>query len=175
MGAQLPHNSLFEFPRALVFGSRPWIDLWPGLNLWQTHDLALHRRIVCNGPRASAVLAVQMELIQRFGRICIVHGAADGADTLADIIAEQLGQQRLPFKINPALDGIEKWAGNNRNIRMWKESQPIVEAHGFVIGRVGSPLTPGSRHMASVVRKAKCRLIVHRDNGIEPAQEELFS
>jgi len=61
---------------------------------------------------------------------CVIHGAARGADALADAWAEERGVVRLPFKAD--WRGDQKQAGPIRNSRMVHEGKPdmVVEFVG---------------------------------------------
>lgn len=87
-----------------------------------------------------------------------------GADRLVRIAAESLGIPVDPYPQRDDVDGPRGFL--RRNERMHREGRPHVAA-GFVSGRVGSPLSGGSAHMADVCRRAGTPVVVYREDGIE--------
>lgn len=71
-----------------------------------------------------------------------------------------------------ALDGPGGGAFLRRNARMYRTHRPSLAA-GFVSGRVGSPLSSGSAHMARTCLHGlddvpPCPVVVCREDGVEP-------
>ena len=76
---------------------------------------------------------------------CVIHGAAPGADTLADEWALERGICQIRYPVTPKeWRTIGRGAGPARNARMLKEGRPsLVMAF------------PGGRGTADMVRKAR--------------------
>lgn len=100
----------------------------------------------------------------------VIHGASPGggADELADVEAHAAGIQVDPCPVDHALDGPWPAAGHRRNERMDRDKRPHIGA-GFVVGRVGSPLTSGSAGMARILRARGVPVVVYREDGVELA------
>lgn len=109
-----PHTQ----PRAtvLVCGSRHWTDR-------ETIEAWLSRL-----PRGTRV----------------IHGAADGADSIADAVAQDLGMSVAAFAADWETHG--KAAGPIRNRRLLQEGKPTRVLAFALLGRVGD-LTPGTDDM----------------------------
>ncbi len=84
--------------------------------------------------------------------------------------------------MDPALDGPGGRAFLRRNERMYRTWRPSLAA-GFVTGKVGSPLSSGSKGMARiclaglrgddprVVLAPPCPVVIYRDDGVEPYRD----
>lgn len=81
--------------------------------------------------------------------------------------------------VDHALDGPWPAAGHRRNERMYRTWLPSLAA-GFVSGKVGLPMSSGSRGMARicltgrrgtdarVVLAPPCAVVIYREDGVEP-------
>ena len=81
-----------------------------------------------------------------------------------------------------ALDGYGGVAFLRRNARMYRTHRPSLAA-GFITGKVGSPMSSGSRAMARiclsglrgddprVVLAPPCPVVIYRDDGVEPYRD----
>lgn len=87
-----------------------------------------------------------------------------GADALAREVAESLGIPVEPYPQRDDVDGPRGFL--RRNERMHRDGKPDVAA-GFVSGKVGTPLSGGSAHMAEVCMKAGTPLVIFREDGVE--------
>lgn len=104
------------------------------------------RVLVCGGRRfddeGMFLSAMNQALIAVWDQITVIHGAASGADSLADKWARLLGWPVLEFPADWQAHG--KAAGPIRNQRMLDEGRPdLVVAF------------PGGRGTADMVRRAK--------------------
>lgn len=124
--------------RLLVFGSRTW-------------------------DRMSMV--VTLERIEP-RPLVVIHGAAKGADTLADLWARGRRIVRERYPVNRDKDGAWPGAGPRRNARMLANGKPD-RAIGFVSGRKGEPLSKGSADMAARCRAAGLHVRIIREDGEE--------
>lgn len=86
-----------------------------------------------------------------------------GADALAREVAESLGMAVEPYPQSDDVDGPRGYL--RRNERMHRDGKPDVAA-GFVSGKVGSPLSGGSAHMAGVCLNAGTPLVLYREDGV---------
>ena len=110
------------------------------------------RILVCgsrevNGLTSSSVMTLLVTTLRWFqvdpASVTIVHGAARGADRLADIAAKRLG---LAIEAHPAdWNTHGKQAGFKRNIEMLETLDP---ARDIVIG-IWDGKSPGTRHTLS--------------------------
>ena len=84
------------------------------------------------------------------GIACVIHGDCHvteiNADKLAGKWARSRGVEEKPYRIEQERDGPWPGCGPVRNIRMFTDSNPDAG--------VGFPGDKGTRHMASVLRKA---------------------
>lgn len=106
-------------PTVLVCGSRHWSDLAP----------------------------IRRELAKLPPNTLIIHGAAKGADSLAELAAKQL---RLPSKAFPAdWTNFGKAAGPIRNQRMLSEGNPdlVLAFHDNIQS------SKGTKHMVDIATK----------------------
>lgn len=101
--------------------------------------------LVCGGREYDdydRVASVLEEIYQNCGIRLLVHGAASGADRLADEWAESIGLLRKPYPADWLKLG--RAAGPIRNQQMLEDSKPdLVVAF------------PGKRGTADMVRRAK--------------------
>lgn len=89
----------------------------------------------------------------------IIHGAARGADKLADIWAKSRGVSFKPYPADWVKYG--NGAGPIRNIHMLKDSKPDLV--------VAFPGNKGTAHMVSIAKKAGIKVIDHgKHNHILP-------
>lgn len=87
-----------------------------------------------------------------------------GADALAREVAESLGIAVDPYPQRDDVDGPRGFL--RRNERMHRDGRPDVAA-GFVSGKVGTPLSGGSAHMAGICVRAGTPLVIFREDGVE--------
>jgi len=115
------------------------------------------RILVCGGrdyANASLVASVLYDLAP----VLVIHGAAPGADRLADVAARRLGVQVLPFPVSK-----DDWkaqgraAGPLRNRRMLLDGRPQLVV-AFPGGR-------GTADMTSQAELAKVAVLRVRDSG----------
>lgn len=97
---------------------------------------------------------------------------AGGADDLVheEAVAASVRSERCPM--DRAFDGPGGVAFLHRNERMYRTWRPSL-AVGFISGRVGTPLSSGSAHMARTCLYglddvSPCPVVVYRDDGVEP-------
>lgn len=103
-----------------------------------------------------------------------IHGDSwgKGADDVFDVEAKAhfaargLSGRVLPFRVDPDRDGRAKNAPILRNVRMHREGKPDVGIGG-IMGKIGTPWSRGSAHMAEVCEKAGTPLVIYREDGIE--------
>ena len=117
--------------RILFFGSRSWTD---ENQIWWTMDSVSHR----------------------FPDAVIVHGAAVGADSIAERLALNFGLAVEPWYPKWHLHG--KAAGPIRNQHMLQSG--LDRAYGFMVGE-----SPGSHHMMQLLYTAKVPTILTIDRG----------
>lgn len=86
--------------------------------------------------------------------ITIIHGAAPGADTLADLAAYELGYAREPYPAN--WDGYHKAAGPIRNQQMLDEGHPDV----VIAFHENLAESKGTKDMVTRARKAGIPVIL---------------
>lgn len=99
-----PHTGILPPQKVLVTGSRDW-----------TNREAIHRELSKFPP----------------GTI-VVHGAARGADTLADEVAKSLGFEVRPYPVTKQdWEEIGKAAGVLRNSKMLTEEHPDKDGRAF--------------------------------------------
>jgi len=107
------------------------------------------RVLVCGGRYWNDAEAIRRELVALGPSVeCVIHGGADGADTLAGRVAAELG---IPVRVFRAeWDRYGRAAGPIRNTRMLDEGQPdLVLAFHADLSR--------SRGTADMVAKARAR------------------
>jgi hypothetical protein len=119
----------------------------------------------------------------------VVDGAspAGGADQLVHDTAQfhfalctlDPDHHAIRCPVDTLLDGPWPRAGMRRNERMYRTHRPGLAA-GFVSGKVGTPLSSGSAHMAGICLAGlpglakghyhafPCAVVVYRDDGVEP-------
>lgn len=99
------------------------------------------RILVCGGRGYTDADAIRAAIVQAAPSL-VITGGAEGADTLADREAEELGIPRVIFPANWIGEG--RAAGPIRNARMLAEGRPDL-----VIAM------PGERGTADMVRQAR--------------------
>jgi hypothetical protein len=115
-----------------------------------------HARILVCGSRDFVDEAVIREELARLSlRTTIIHGAAPGADTLADRIAKELGLRVRPFPAD--WDRYGDSAGPIRNQQMLDEGKPS-RAIAFVRGLLRN--SRGTRDMVKRAHKAGIQMRV---------------
>jgi hypothetical protein len=129
--------------RALLFGSRSWLDPAPIGRLLDA---------------ATPDLVIEGE------------SPGGGADILAREQAEARGILVLPCPVDHALDGPWPAAGHRRNERQFR-LRP-THAAGFISGKVGTPFSRGSAGMARICMRGlpgypPIPLVIYRDDGLE--------
>lgn len=104
----------------------------------------------------------------------VVDGAspAGGADDIVHGEAIAAGVRAIRCHVNTAIDGPWPRAGMRRNERMYRTHRPGIAA-GFVSGKVGTPLSSGSAHMAGICLRGlsdvpPCAVVIYREDGVEP-------
>lgn len=135
--------------RILVTGSREWIDRA------EIRD-ALDRSIAMFLAKA------------KDGNITVVHGAARGADTIADQHAESRGWVREPHPVLPAdWDRYGKSAGHRRNAAMVAAGADVCLAFplNWAYGQ-----SRGTRDCVDLARAAGITTVVY--DGNEPEEED---
>lgn len=86
----------------------------------------MSRTIVVTGSRAWTDRETIRAWLARLPRgTVIAHGAAQGADTIADEVARELGLETVPYPVDKHLDGLWPAAGPRRNGRMLRDAEPI--------------------------------------------------
>ena len=96
------------------------------------------RVLICGSRRYRNRLAI-VKFVRSLPRSTVViHGAAPGADSIADSAAEQLGLERLPFPAD--WNKFRGGAGPIRNKQMLDEGEP-TEVAAFVSDPTNSPGT----------------------------------
>jgi len=78
----------------------------------------------------------------------VIHGAARGADSMADRLAKERGLTVLPYPANWGQHG--RAAGMIRNRKMLEEGRPDIVYAFFA----GPEMSPGTANMVKVARKA---------------------
>lgn len=109
------------------------------------------RRILVCGSRdwqnANAIAEILRAVAAKYGSFVLIHGAASGADSLADDIGAQMGVDVVPFPADWNTHG--KSAGSIRNAQMLKEGRPD-EVFAFRT----TPESVGTNHMIRIARAA---------------------
>src|SRR5512147_1725464 len=72
----------------------------------------------------------------------VVVREARGADQACRRVARRHGILIDPYRVEHAKDGPWPDCGTRANARMLREAKPVDQGIGFVVGPVGSPLTP---------------------------------
>lgn len=100
------------------------------------------KKLVSGDRNWSNIDVIADEMIAWPSDAIVVHGAAAGVDTIADLIAEQLGMERRPY---PYIRDLGKRGGPARNRQMVAEEHvqgdevdEIVAFHDDIIGSRGT-------------------------------------
>jgi len=106
--------------------------------------------LVCGGREWNnlEVMVREMECLPKVATI--VHGAAKGADTMAGLIAEQLGMTVLPFPADWKKYG--RSAGPVRNREMFRKTDPdlVLAFHENI------DASKGTKDMVNYARQQGC-------------------
>lgn len=117
------------------------------------------RLLVCGGrdyKNAQKVFDTLTAIANKKGIELIIHGAAKGADTWADIWAVYCGIERMPFPVSGAeWDRHGKRAGHLRNAKMIEFGKPD--------GVVAFPGGKGTANMVDQATKAGITVMRVRD------------
>lgn len=116
------------------------------------------RVLVCGSRTWTDVEAIGRELACFPGDTTIIHGAAKGADAIAETIASQLGFKLLVFPAFWETEG--RAAGPLRNLRMLAEGQPDLV---LAFHKAGSK---GTAHMIRAAEFAGIEVRIYDDKGL---------
>ena len=102
---------------------------------------------------------IKRELEKFLADTVIIHGAAKGADTIAGIVAKNLGMRVIPFKADWLQYG--KAAGPIRNKQMIDEGKPdlLLAFHSHI------ETSKGTADMIQRAKKANIKTILITDGG----------
>ena len=108
-----------------------------------------HRALICGG-RDWKQTERTFEALDRYHQdhpiAVVIHGAARGADSLADQWAKSRNIPTLPFPVSPAEWRRSRSAGHQRNQKMLEQGQPSVV--------IAFPGGPGTRNMKQKAQAA---------------------
>jgi|SRR5215467_16308907 len=114
-----------------------------------------HRVLVCGDREWSHYDSIRATLEVYPAGTVVIHGAARGADTLADQVAKELGFDVEPYPAE--WDKYKKAAGPIRNSQMLTEGRP-TEVHAFHNTLEHST---GTKDMVTKAQKAGLPVTVH--------------
>lgn len=122
-----------------------------------SRDIRLPRVLVC-GSRSWTNGALIERVLRAYGPAVIVHGAARGADRLADSVARTLG---WPVEPHPA-----DWRRHGRNAGPKRNLAMLDTRPALVVGFTTRPGgTPGTRHTLTNARRRGIPTVVVTPDG----------
>ncbi len=146
--------------RILVRGGRNF-GMSRGFALWSPSDNADRRRVAADRALLDATLSQYCST----GLEIIVHGAAKGADTLAERWANKRGHQTMRFHANwypnGRSGGLDRSAGPKRNQQMVDEANPDLV--------IAFPGGVGTADMVTRAKAANIKVIEIASIGTENA------
>jgi len=109
--------------------------------------------LVCGDRHWSDINSIKRELQKYSGDVTIIHGAAKGVDSLAGLVASELG---FKLEVYPAKwDQLGRAAGPVRNMQMLEEGKPdlVLAFHPDLLK------SKGTIDMIRIARKAGVKVI----------------
>lgn len=122
------------------------------------------RRVLCFGSRSWTSVEIVESALLLAAPSAVIEGEAAGAGVISGELARRRRVHVDPFPIDRRFDGSGSLAPKRRNERQLREGAPDVGL-GFVVGALGSRLTPGSRDMLERLLAAGVWTAIYRDGG----------